>query len=81
MNKNKIYFMFKNKFLQSDPDFIQLQKIRNIELFCYHLIDNVRLKIIKKIVASKMNTIIEIETYHSSIEDSIRGMIYDRFRV
>lgn len=81
MNKDKIYFMFKNRFLQSDPDFIQLQKIRNIEILCYRLIDNERLNIIKKIVAIKMSIIIEIETYHSSIKDSIIGMIYDRFRV
>ena len=78
MNKNKMYFIFKNKFLQFHPDFIKSEKIRNTELLCYSLIDDARLKDIKKIVASKINITRELGTLHLLMDDSVIKMVYDR---
>jgi hypothetical protein len=73
--------MVKSKWFDSNPYFIKSNKIIDIKHIGYKVIGDKKIKEIRNIVVIEINMTREIETYHSTIEDSIRGMIYDRFKV
>jgi hypothetical protein len=75
---SKFKFMILSKWFDSNPYFIKPNKIIDVKHISYKVIRDKKIKDVKNIIVNEINMTREIDTYRSSIEDSIRGMIYDR---
>lgn len=78
---NRLHFIAKSKWFDNNPDFIKLNKINDIKQICYNFMKDKQVKEVKKLIVNEMNITRVIGSYHLAMDDSIRGMIYDRFKV
>jgi len=78
---NKLHFIAKSKWFDTDSDFIKLNKINDIKQICYTFMKDRQVKEVKKLIVNEMNITRVIGSYHLAMDDSVRGMIYDRFKV
>jgi len=78
---NKLHFIAKSKWFDTDPDFINSNRINDIKQICYNFMKEMQIKEVKKLIVNEMDITRVIGIYHLGMDDSVRGMIYDRFKV